>query len=173
MTRLDPTQLFDNYSSQLQQLRNGLPKRFHSTLDTLITELPILFDKSWPLVPHHTDPLENNIHVNKATGKISGICDWRGAVVGPFGMSLWGLENMLGVRTTSRDFWRYHANHEELRDHFWARLFYYLGDVSDEGKQRIKVARLVGLFLANGFEQNTPAREGSEDLGFLNAVVLR
>lgn len=124
-------------------------------------------------MPHHTDLLENNIHVDKATGRILGICEWREAEVGPFGMSLAGLETMLGIRITSGDFWRYHANHEELRDHVWDRFFHYLGGVSDEDRQRIEVARLVGLFLANGFEQDRPATEESEDLRFLGAVVLR
>lgn len=80
---------------------------------------------------------------------------------------------MLGVRTTSGDFWRYHENHEELRDCFYDRFFYYVGDVSDGDKQRIEVARLVGLFLANGFQDGRPATEESEDLRFLGAVVLR
>ena len=93
--------------------------------------------------------------MDKITGRMLGICDWGGAKVGPFGISLGGLETMLGVRTTSGDFWRYHPNYEELERHFWGRLFYYLGgggDVSDADKERIRVARLVGLFLANGFQ---------------------
>ena len=49
------------------------------------------------LVPNHTDLLENNIHVSTETGSIAGICDWKDAGIGPFGMSLGGLETMLGV----------------------------------------------------------------------------
>ncbi|KIH86874.1 hypothetical protein SPBR_08641 [Sporothrix brasiliensis 5110] len=176
MARPDRAQLFSTYSSLLHQLRRGLPRRFHSTLDALIPQVPILFDESWPLVPHHVDLLENNIHVDKITGRMLGICDWRGAEVGPFGISLGGLETMLGVRTTSGDFWRYHPNFEELEHLFWDRLFYYLGGergVSDVDKERIRVARLVGLFLANGFQNGVAATEESEDLRFLGAVVLR
>lgn len=173
MTRPDPAQLLDKYSSQLQQLREGLPQRFHSALDQIIPQLPDLFADSWPLVPNHTDLFENNIHVDKATGRITGICDWREAEVSPFGMSLGGLEIMLGTLTTSGDFWRYHPNHQELRDHFWNRFYNYLGGVSDEQKRRIEAARLIGLFLANGFQEGKPATEESEDLGFLGAVVLK
>ncbi|GJC94442.1 protein kinase-like domain protein [Colletotrichum higginsianum] len=169
----DPTQLFDRYLSQLQQLRKGLPKRFYSTLDEIIPQLPDLFTEGWPLVPNHTDLLENNIHVNKTTGRIVGNCDWKGAEVGPFGMSLGGLETMLGTLTTTGDFWRYHPNHQELRDHFWTRFYYYLGGASDEQKRRIEAARLIGLFLANGFQQGRPATEESEDLRFLGAVILK
>ncbi|KAK1989134.1 hypothetical protein LZ30DRAFT_744584 [Colletotrichum cereale] len=173
MTRPDPTQLFDKYLSQLQQLRKGLPERFHSTLDEIIPRLRDLFTEGWPLVPNHTDLLENNIHVDKATGGIVGICDWRDAEVSPFGMSLGGLETMLGTLTTTEDFWRYHPNHQELRDHFWSRFYCYLGGASDEQKRRIEAARLIGLFLANGFQQGRPATEESEDLGFLRAVIRK
>lgn len=173
MIRPDPVQLFNKYLLQLQQLRQELPRRFHSTPDDLIPQLPDLFAEGWLLVPNHTDLLENNIHVDTTTGRIVGICDWRGAEVGPFGMSLGGLETMLGTTITTGDFWRYHANHEELRDYFWVRFYYYLGDVSDQEKRRIEAARLVGLFLANGFQEGRPATEESEDLRFLGAVVLK
>ncbi|KAL8346223.1 hypothetical protein RB601_004000 [Gaeumannomyces tritici] len=173
MARPGADQLFSEYKSQLRQLREGLPRRFRSKLDTIISQLPILFDEGWPVVPHHTNLLDNNIHVVKSTGRMSGVCGWRGAVAGPFGLSLGGVETMLGVRTTSGDFWRYHDNHEELRDHFYDRFYHHVGNVSDVDKQRIEVARLVGLFLANGFWRGRPATENSEDLRFLGAVVLR
>lgn len=173
MTRPDPNQLFHKYLTQLQQLREGLPERFHSMLDEIIPQLPDLFTDGWPLVPNHTDLLENNIHVNKATGRIEGICDWRETEISPFGMSLGGLETMLETLITSRDLWRYHPNHQELRDHFWTQFYYYLGGASNAQKRRIEAARLIGLFLANGFQQGTPATEESEDLRFLGAVVLR
>ncbi|KIM36549.1 hypothetical protein M413DRAFT_288647 [Hebeloma cylindrosporum] len=38
-------------------------------------EAPGLFENDWPLVPNHTDLLENNIHVNTETGCMRGICD--------------------------------------------------------------------------------------------------
>ena len=79
-----------NCFSQLQRLRQGLPERFSPTLDQLIHQRPDLFTEGWPLVPNHIDLLENNIHVDIATGKIVGICDWRGAEVSSFGMSLGG-----------------------------------------------------------------------------------
>ncbi|OBR12769.1 hypothetical protein CH63R_05065 [Colletotrichum higginsianum IMI 349063] len=43
---------------------------------------------------------------------------------------------------------------------------------SDEQKRRIEAARLIGLFLANGFQQGRPATEESEDLRFRGAVIL-
>ncbi|ATY62491.1 kinase-like domain [Cordyceps militaris] len=168
------TQLEGKYLSQLQQLRQGLPARFYPKLDEVIPKLPDLFatvPTEWPLVPNHIDLLENNIHVDPATGRITGICDWRGAEVSPFGMSLGAVEIMLGTLTTSGDFWRYHPNHMELRDYFRNRFCHYLGGTSDEEKRRIETARVVGLFLANGFQNGKPVTEEGEDLGFLGAVL--
>ncbi|KAL9030819.1 MAG: hypothetical protein Q9196_001094 [Gyalolechia fulgens] len=78
------------YYKRLRKLRAGLAERFHAQLDALIPQLRSLFAQDWPLVPNHTDLLENNIHVDPDTGAIVGICDWRDADVSPFGMSLGG-----------------------------------------------------------------------------------
>ncbi|KAH7021350.1 uncharacterized protein B0I36DRAFT_367765 [Microdochium trichocladiopsis] len=178
MSGPDRGQLLQQYSSQLQRLRKGLPQRFHATLDTLIPQLPTVFDADWPLVPNHTDLLENNIHVDPTTGKIAGICDWGDAEVSPFGMSLGGLETMLGIRTMNEHGWSYFPKHAELREQFWAVFYHCLGGaVSEALKQRVEVARLTGLFLANGFVQDgdgnlNPATEESLDLRYLRAVVL-
>ncbi|KAH6651651.1 hypothetical protein BKA67DRAFT_593482 [Truncatella angustata] len=177
MSKPDRGQLLRDYSSQLQRLRKGLPDRFHTTLDTLIPQLPSIFDQNWPLVPNHTDLLENNIHVDPDTGAIVGICDWRDAEVSPFGMSLGGLETMLGVRTMNEHGWSYFPNHSELREQFWTTFYHYLGSTSEAQQQCIEVARLTGLFLANGFVQDkyghmNPATEESLDLRYLGAVVL-
>lgn len=69
----DRGSLLANYSSQLSQLSQGLPSRFRPTLDNLTSWLPGLFASDWPLVPNHTDLLENNIHVDPNKGSITGI----------------------------------------------------------------------------------------------------
>jgi hypothetical protein len=177
MSKPDRGHLLQAYLSRLQQLREGLPDRFHAALNTLIPQLPSIFDRSWPLVPNHTDLLENNIHVDPETGDIVGICDWRDAEVCPFGMSLGGLETMLGIRTMNEDGWSYFHNHNELRKQFWTTFYDCLGTTSEVQRQCIETARLTGLFLANGFVQDkhgnmTPATEESLDLRYLGAVVL-
>ncbi|ETW85451.1 hypothetical protein HETIRDRAFT_32724 [Heterobasidion irregulare TC 32-1] len=153
----------------------GLPERFRPTLSHLISMLPSLLDVNWPLVPNHTDLLENNIHVSMETGHIMGICDWKDTTIGPFGMSLGGLETLLGTETVSWG-WRYHPNQQELRDLFWETLYQEMGGVSEEQKKLIDVSRLVGLFLANGFEWKDgvkfPASEGFDGLRYLESVTL-
>jgi len=176
MPRPDRGSLLANYSSQLSQLSQGLPSRFRSTLDKLTTRLPDLFASDWPLVPNHTDLLENNIHVDPSTGHITGICDWKDTEVSPFGMSLGGLETMLGIRSWTKG-WIYHSNHQDLRALFWGTFWEAVGPISEEQRERVEVARLVGLFLANGFQYDddcnrVPASEGNHDLRYLDSVVL-
>ncbi|KAM0525684.1 hypothetical protein ACHAPE_000395 [Trichoderma viride] len=168
--------LLENYSSQLRQLHDGLPMRFRSTLDHLINRLPDLFVEDWPLVPNHIDLLENNIHVDRSTGQIMGICDWKDTEISPFGMSLGGLEAMLGIWKMKQG-WCYHANQQALRAHFWGAFYNSMGHTSVKQKELINLARLVGIFLANGFEldgneNKVPASEGNHDLQYLEAVVL-
>ena len=169
--------LRDKFSSELSQLQQGLPERFRPTLDYLFSKLPGLFEDNWPLVPNHIDLLENNIHVNTETGRLTGICDWKDTVISPFGMSLGGLETMLGFHTM-KEIWRYHTSQQELRDLFWESFYQAMGEVSEEQKELIEVARLVGLFLDNGFEWNdagikVPAREEDINLRFLELVTLK
>ncbi|KIY52327.1 hypothetical protein FISHEDRAFT_35532 [Fistulina hepatica ATCC 64428] len=167
--------LLNEYSLELSQLQTGLPERFRPMLGPLISMLPSLLDANWPLVPNHTDLLENNIHVSKETGHIMGICDWKDTTISPFGMSLGGLETMLGTETVSWG-WRYHPNQQELWDLFWETLYQEMGGISREQKKLIDVSRLVGLFLANGFEWKdgvkVPTSEGSDGLRYLESVTL-
>lgn len=166
--------LFDEYSSQLTQLAEGLPTRFRQTLDSLIASLPGLFAEDWPMVPNHTDLLENNIHVDPSTGRLVGICDWKDLEISPFGMSLRGLETMLGMDKMGKG-WCYHANHEALRSIFWKSFNQIMGETRVD--DRVEVARLVGIFLANGWEYNEADEKviaGEESYGFkyLDAAIL-
>ncbi|OAA61032.1 Aminoglycoside phosphotransferase [Niveomyces insectorum RCEF 264] len=113
----DRAELRENYRSQLQQLRGGLPTPFCDVLGRLLAGLPSLFAPDWPLVPNHTDLLENNIHVDPDTGHLMGICDWKDAEVSPFGISIEGLESLLGHRSSRA--WNWVSNHVHLRRHFW------------------------------------------------------
>ena len=173
----DRATLSDEYLSDLKALQQGLPERFRPTLDYLISKLPGLFNSSWPLVPNHTDLLENNIHVCRDTGRLAGICDWKDTTIGPFGVSLGGLETMLGI-ASMKEAWIYHANQQELRDLFWGAFYKAMGTVSEEQKELIEVARLVGLFLDNGLDRiddqtKVPTTSEGHGLRYLEAVTLK
>ncbi|KAF5318641.1 hypothetical protein D9619_010731 [Psilocybe cf. subviscida] len=169
----DRGDLFNEYSLKLTQLAHGLPSRFRPTVNRLIHHLPSLFLDDWPMVPNHTDLLENNIRVDPSSGRLVGICDWRDTEVSPFGMSLWDLETMLGISETRG--WRYHTNQQILRDLFWEEFYKALRTELDE---RIEISRLVGILLQNGWQSNDDgdlvpvSQEGNHNLNYLNAVVL-
>ncbi|OAR05885.1 hypothetical protein LLEC1_05663 [Akanthomyces lecanii] len=169
----DRAELYARYRDDLEQLHSGLPGRFSSTLESLLETLPSLFQPDWPMVPNHTDLLENNIHVDSATGHITGIVDWADADISPFGASLEGLESLLGQRTLSG--WRWVAGSAVLRQRFWAA---FVADVGpDMSMVNVEAARLVGIFMKFGFvwveELRRPVGEGSSELAFLEALALK
>jgi hypothetical protein len=158
------------YSELLTQLAQGLPVRFRPKLDEIIEQLPLLFMPDYPLVLNHADLLEMNIHVDPEAGGITGIVDWTDARVSPFGTSLWGLENILGVMTSTR--WHFHPNHRGLRQIFWNAFYAVVGHLSDTQRQAIEVGRVIGTFRAYGFLQGVPVKEGSPNLICLEAFTL-
>ncbi|KAH9922906.1 uncharacterized protein B0H18DRAFT_878915 [Fomitopsis serialis] len=168
--------LYSEYLSDLKQLSTGLPKRFCPVLNGLIERLPYLLALDWPLVANHIDLLENNIHADTQTGTLAGVVDWAGAQVGSFGISLGGVENILGIAKTDFSH-EYHANHHELRELFYKELHLAIwgGPASAENRQRLEDARLIGLFFLNGwrYEGGTraPAREGDASLCYLHCVL--
>ncbi|GAB1311741.1 hypothetical protein MFIFM68171_01951 [Madurella fahalii] len=172
--------LHRKYATQLSQLSVGLAERFRPVLNRLIPRLLYIMAAEWPLVPNHIDLLENNIHVDQSTGKLTGICDWAGTEIGQFGMSLGAVENVLGIPKLDRESGRtdhvYHANHRELRGLFYDELYSAIGSVSDRDKERIEDARLVGLFLTNAWRYDEagnqlPAGEEEHGLQHLDAVL--
>jgi hypothetical protein len=90
-------------------------------------------------------------------------------------MSLGGLETILG--TLRMRGWCYHPNQQKLRDLFWVTFYDTIGQDSEERREIIEVARLIGIFLEYGFEgggdgNRVPASEGSHTLNYLEAVTL-
>ncbi|KAJ5719049.1 Protein kinase-like protein [Penicillium malachiteum] len=161
----------NNYSSSLDRMMDLLPARFHPLLDTLQSQIPSLFADDYPMVLNHGDLLENNILVDRNTGKLTGIVDWRDAEVGPFAMQLCGLENILGIRKTTC--MAFHPRHLELRQLFWKTLFHEMGDVSEEMKVVIQTARMVGIFLANEFDVGETSEEDQVmQLAVLESMTL-
>ncbi|KDQ22218.1 hypothetical protein PLEOSDRAFT_171658 [Pleurotus ostreatus PC15] len=114
------------------------------TLETLIARLPCLFADDWPMVPNLLDLLENNLHVDPGTGRLVGICDWRDVEISPFGISLCGLETMLGMDRMGRG----------CQSGGPPKRLPGGGFNQAMGEPRVEVARLVGIFLANGREYN-------------------
>lgn len=48
------------------------------------------------MVLNHGDLSELNVLVDPLTGRLTSVINWAKAKICPFGISLWGLENILG-----------------------------------------------------------------------------
>ena len=126
----------------LDQISQGLPERFRPKLEEVRQGLPILFRPDYPMVVQHGDLFENNFHVDEATSHITGIVEWADAMIAPFGVSLSGLETVLGVQTSSC--WYFHPNHVKLREHFWDIFNGDIGQISTDDRRSIEVTSFYG-----------------------------
>jgi len=150
-----PPGLFDEYSQSLDRLSQSLPERFHPKLDEVRQGLPLLFRSEYPMVVQHDDLLENNIHVDEATGRITGIVDWHDAIIALFGVSIAGLETVLGIQTGTS--WHLHHSHVSFREQFWDTFYGETGGFSEADRRSVEIARLFGLFRSHGPEENAAA----------------
>lgn len=153
MNRLEEPHHSDDSLVHLQDkldiLLRELPSRFTDVITKTREELPNLFIPTYPLVLTHGDLCEMNIMVNPEAGGITGIIDWAEAKVLPFGMSLWGVQNMLGFMDSSG--WHYHENSSQLETLFWEVFHRNVGAISSDDQQAIKIAERAGLLLRYGF----------------------
>ncbi|KAH6649586.1 hypothetical protein F5144DRAFT_607715 [Chaetomium tenue] len=87
--------LLTEFTQALTTLSTTLPARFTPRLTTLLHHLPAAF-AALPLALTHGDLCEMNLLVDPATGRLTGVVDWAEARALPFGLALYGLENVLG-----------------------------------------------------------------------------
>ena len=169
-----------DYQQKFDILSRALPFRFADrpwlwhVLHTrnVRAELSLIFKSTYPLVLSHDDLCEMNIFVNPNTGHITGIIDWSEARILPFGISLWGFENILGYMDSQG--WHYYNNHRKLENLFWQTFEEIVGGVSEADRQVIRVARMAGFFLRYGFVwedgvREIPAKEPDSVLRYLDA----
>lgn len=151
-----------------------LPSRFTRVISKLHEELPTLFTPDYPLVLSHGDLCEMNIMVNPEEGGITGVIDWAEAKVLPFGMSLWGLRNMLGVMNSMG--WHYYENSSRLECLFWDIFHKNVGTVSHHDKCAMRIAERAGLVLRYGFTWEDgaferPVTERDSSIRYLDAFL--
>lgn len=159
------------YQSRFERLSQVLPLRHQQNLNKVRAGLPSLFASSYPIVLNHGDLSEINVLVDPLTGRITGVIDWAEAKICPLGISLWGLENVLGSMNSQG--WCYHPHHCSLRAQFWRTFEEAVGGVSEDDRRAIQIARMAGLFLQYGFTWEyggrEPAKEGTASFMYLDA----
>ncbi|KAK5651013.1 hypothetical protein OQA88_2100 [Cercophora sp. LCS_1] len=152
------TECYDRF----KYLANTLPKRFLPVVAEVQATLPALLDGCYPVVLTHSDLNEMNILVDPNSGKITGIVDWPGASIQPFGFALYALENTLGSMTS--DGWKWLGDAEDLRDVFW-RTFKLETGLSEPQIRLIKLAEKAGILIRYGtaYDSGFPGMIGVRD----------
>ncbi|KAK3678730.1 hypothetical protein LTR78_001183 [Recurvomyces mirabilis] len=94
--------------------------------------------------------------VDAASSEIRGYVDWAEAEQLPLGISLYGLEHLLGYLDndpgTKKPVFTYYAQAEELRVLFWESLQRHVHEInSDTVRHAIEIAAQLGILLWHGF----------------------
>ena len=106
-------------SSRLQILRDLPDAKIRETVGQLQQSINALqCDAKWCLT--HGDLVPANIMVCPVTGHLTGLIDWAEGEWLPFGVGLYGLEEVLGEEMDGG--FQYYPDHIELRDLFWRRF---------------------------------------------------
>jgi hypothetical protein len=145
-----PSGLQAEYEAILDTLFFEMPDSLRPTIKEVRQNLSLIFRPDFPMVLQHDDFLENNFHVEEATGHVTGIVDWANAKVAPYGISLGGLEIVLGIQTNTD--WHFHPSHIRLRQQFWDTFDGEVGEISDLDRRSMEVARQMGLLRTHGSE---------------------
>lgn len=148
--------------SRLKALATDLPVRFHSTARNVLRQLHRIEALPWVLT--HGDIIAANIMVDPTFCNLQGLVDWAEAERLPFGVCLYGLEEILGEMTPSG--FRYRHDAEVLRDFFWAELQKDIPELrQSQMLEAVKLARNLGVLLWHGiaFDDGAIDRVVQED----------
>ncbi|TQV91173.1 hypothetical protein V2A60_009363 [Cordyceps javanica] len=138
----NPGDVQQEYTKSLEILQDSLPARFSKVIDQAQSKLPTLFLPSYPSALVHDDLNEMNILIGEDSC-ITGVIDWAGAGVVPFGKSLYALENLLGSMGPGG--WHYSDDRNTLEELFWQTFYVAVGVVTQDNKDTIQVSRTIGI----------------------------
>lgn len=132
---------------RLQSLSTDLPVRFRPAADGILRQMPLIEVLPWVLM--HGDIVPGNIIIEPSSGHLVGLVDWAEAERLPFGICLYGLEEILGEMTGSG--FHYHAHATDLRDIFWGELKKLIPELQQAAVLKaVKLARDLGVLLWHG-----------------------
>lgn len=137
-------------------LLNGLPEKdLLAHVSEAQAQLDVVEASNWCVT--HGDLLPGNMMVDAETGHLTGLIDWAEAEWLPFGMALYGVEEVLGEdRPCSEGGFRYYHDHEELRRLFWGEFLSFIGRDGTRSGYRFQLlreaeaARKLGILLWRG-----------------------
>ncbi|KAG4436185.1 hypothetical protein IFR05_008345 [Cadophora sp. M221] len=133
--------------ARLQSLCADLPVRFQGKARHVLANLRHIEALPWVLT--HGDVVAANIIVDPSSGALTGLVDWTEAELLPFGVCLYGLEELLGEITPAG--FRYFSDTERLRYLFWAELKRNIPALArSHVLEAVKLARDLGVLLWHG-----------------------
>lgn len=108
-----------------------------------------------PTVLTHGDLIPSNTLVDQQTWRIVGLIDWAEAEWLPFGISLYGLEHLLGYLEKGDDHGKsrfcYYTQARELWDAFWTEIEQQRPEiVAEPVRSAVDLARDAGILLWHG-----------------------
>ncbi|KAI0602990.1 hypothetical protein F4775DRAFT_531430 [Biscogniauxia sp. FL1348] len=151
---------------RLELMHGALPKRFHRVTRSLLAALPKIEALPWTL--SHGDLLPSNIMVCPESGKLLGLLDWAEAEFLPFGVGLYGLEELLGEYRGGH--FAHYTEAKQLRRLFWSELLLALPELAQDTRliALVKKAQTLGILLWHGIafddgKLNRAVEEGKDD----------
>ena len=133
--------------SRLEALSTDLPSRFQPKARNVLIQLHHIDALPWVLT--HGDIVTGNIMVDPSTGRLTGFVDWAEAERLPFGICLYGLEEILGEMTPAG--FQYYPDASDLREIFWAELAEKIPEMRESAVvEAVKLSRDLGVLLWHG-----------------------
>ena len=132
---------------RLKSLITDLPVRFQASARNVLSHLHQIEALPWVLT--HGDVVAANIMVDPSSAKLTGLVDWAEAERLPFGVCLYGLEEILGGLTPTG--FQYHGDASNLRDIFWQELTETIPELRETTvSEAVELARDLGVLLWYG-----------------------
>lgn len=145
---------------RLERLHSELPPRFRPIVEHVTSQYHLI--EALPMVLAHGDIVPSNILLDPTDGHLFGLVDWAEAEMLPFGICLYGLEEILGHMTADNQF-IYYPDAEHARAAFWERFRTEIPQLGDKKTfEVVLLARDLGILLWHGF---------AFDDGAINRVV--
>lgn len=130
---------------RLDMMASSVPERFRRLTTRLLPALLNIEGLPWTL--SHGDFLPSNILVDRQTGGTSGLLDWAEAEWLPFGVGMYGLEDLLGEVRNGQ--FVYYPEADKLRSLFWSEIKSQIHELRGNPSQlrTAREAQLLGVLL--------------------------
>ncbi|KAI1807874.1 hypothetical protein F4811DRAFT_373149 [Daldinia bambusicola] len=151
---------------RMELMAKNLPSRFRGLARSVLANLSEIEALPWTL--SHGDFLPSNIMVDPESGKLLGLLDWAEAEHLPFGVGMYGLQELLGEDKDGH--FVYYPEAKHLRNLFWAELLSKLPELSRNPRRvaLIQKAQILGILLWHGIafddgKLDRTVQEGKDD----------